>query len=83
MKKEKPRCPKCNSVLKWDWEQDVFIVNGKYCTQIEVSNEHSVELDEIVIVFVCLCGQVLGTFNDGEVSNIKELQNYDWEQESN
>lgn len=82
-----PECPKCHKRIRWDFEQDCYVIGDKkpeFCNTTEVSDEENENTFQM-IVFTCLCGQVLGTMDgeEGEVFNINELRHVDWDTKEN
>lgn len=76
------KCPKCNKVWKWDFQQDCYRDSkGEFCNDIEFELELNGEGDAgKITVYQCKCGKVLGIMNDlGSVDVIAGWKEIDWE----
>jgi len=70
-------CPNCNKAIRWDWEQDIFLIENEDC----ISTKLFFDRGFVGEVFRCSCGQIIGAVDNGsgDIASIKELKDIDWD----
>jgi len=86
------KCPKCGKVIKWSWEQDVYVIDSNYASEIKLSLPSEVK-EELThkcehTAQICPCGHLLGVMvEDPEFGAymlaIPEFNGVDWELDEN